>query len=78
MHTDYKPMTIDEAAAFLKISKGYLYKLTSGGKIPYHKPMGKRLFFKQEELETFIWRNRVQADYEVTDQANGLLNHDSP
>jgi excisionase family DNA binding protein len=70
-------MTIDEAATFLKISKGYLYRLTSSGKIPYHKPTGKRIFFKKEELETFIWRNRVQADYEVTDNANKLLNHDT-
>jgi excisionase family DNA binding protein len=71
-----KPLTIDEAANFLKISKGYLYRLTSGGKIPFHKPTGKRIFFKKEELESFIWRNRVYADYEITDQANTLLNND--
>ena len=59
-----KPLTIDEAAEFTGLSKFYLYKLVHQQKIPHYKPMGGRLFFKQSELESFIFRGRQGADYE--------------
>jgi len=58
--------TIDEATAFLNLSKNYVYKLVSKKKIPYYKPMGGRLFFKPSDLEDFLFRNRQSADYEAT------------
>ena len=59
-----KALSVDEAATFTGLSKNYLYKLVHQKKIPYYKPMGGRVFFKQEELENFIFRNRQSADYE--------------
>lgn len=43
----------NEAAELLGVTKSYLYKLTSKGLIPFHKPMGK-LYFKPTELEEWI------------------------
>ena len=60
-----KALSVDEAAAFTGLSKFYLYKLISRKKIPHYKPMGGRVFFKREELEAFIFRNRQGADYEA-------------
>jgi len=60
-----KAFNIDEAAAFLNLSKNYIYKLVSQKRIPYYKPMAGRLFFKPSELEDFIFRNRQNADYET-------------
>jgi len=59
-----KPFTVDEAVAFTGLSRYYIYKLIHQKKIPHYKPNGGRVFFKQEELEAFIFRNRKGADYE--------------
>ena len=59
-----KALSVDEAAAFTGLSKNYIYKLIHERKIPFFKPLGGRVFFKQEDLESFIFRNRQSADYE--------------
>jgi excisionase family DNA binding protein len=69
-----KPLGVVEAAKFTGLSPNYLYKLVHFRKIPFYKPTGGRLFFKQEDLEKFIFRGRVLADYEAIEKANGILN----
>jgi excisionase family DNA binding protein len=71
--TREKPVTIDEAAEFLNFKKSYLYKLICYGKIPCYRPGGKRVFFKQTDLENFVYRNRQSADFELKEQATQLL-----
>ena len=44
---------VKEAAEFLRISVGYLYKLTYIKAIPFYKPK-KKLYFKKSELATYI------------------------
>jgi excisionase family DNA binding protein len=61
---EQKAFSMNAAAAFTGLSKNYLYKLVSQKKIPYYKPLGGRVFFRQEDLENFIFRNRQSADYE--------------
>jgi excisionase family DNA binding protein len=68
-----KPMNVMAAAEFCGLSKTYLYKLIHLGKIPYYKPEGGRVFFKQEDLEAFVFRGRRSADYELSDKADSLL-----
>jgi excisionase family DNA binding protein len=67
-------LTTEEAVAFIGISRSYLYKLVHQNKIPHYKPFGGKLYFKQSELENFIFRNKKAADYEVSDTANEILN----
>jgi excisionase family DNA binding protein len=69
-----KPMGIIEAAEFTGLSKNYIYKLICLGKIPCYKPTGGRVFFKREELEQFIFRGRRAADFELSEQADNILN----
>ncbi|MDR0448784.1 MAG: helix-turn-helix domain-containing protein [Treponema sp.] len=64
-----KALSVDGAAAFTGLSKNYIYRLIYLKKIPHYKPMGGRVFFKQEELEKFIFRNRQGVDYEVESHA---------
>jgi excisionase family DNA binding protein len=68
-----KPLTITETAAYTGLSKAYLYKLIHLKKIPYYKPTGGKVFFKQEELDSFIFRGRVSANYKLQEQAEQLL-----
>ena len=72
--TDYsKPLTVTEAAAYTGLSKTYIYRLIHLKRIPNYKPMGGRVFFKQEELDGFIFRNKTSADYELQEEAEQLL-----
>jgi len=66
-------MNVAEAAEFTGLSKAYIYKLVHLGKIPCYKPWGGRVFFKQNELEQFIFRGRKSADYELLEGADRLL-----
>ena len=50
-------LTAEEASEFLGLKPSYLYKLTSDKKIRFFKPLGKLIYFKKEDLETFLLRN---------------------
>ena len=49
-------LSADEAAIFTGYTRKYIYKLVHLKKIPYYKPTGQRLFFKQNELEVFMFK----------------------
>ena len=68
--TTKEVLTSDEAAAYMGISKSYLYKLTMRGAVPHYKPMGKMVFFNRGELEQWLQQNRVASDVEIADAAN--------
>ena len=69
-----KPLTFNEAAQYLDISKSYLYKLTCSNKIPHYKPQGKRLYFAKSELDTWIFRNQVKTTGAIEQEADDLVN----
>ena len=62
-------LTSDEAAAYMGVSKSYLYKLTMERKIPHYKPMGKMVYFSRQELEQWLLTNKVATDEELSQQA---------
>lgn len=64
------PLTIDEAAEFLKVSKSFLYKLTSNGTIKHYKP-GRRIVFLESDLLSFIEESKVhrRSPDEIKSQA---------
>jgi len=66
-------MDAREAAAFLGVSMSHLYKLCHTRKIPYYKPQGKLSYFKREELEQWLLKNRVASDEELERQARELI-----
>jgi excisionase family DNA binding protein len=54
-----------EAAEFLGIRVSTVYKMTCGHRIPFHKPTGKRLYFKRADLEEYALTGRVCSSDEV-------------
>jgi excisionase family DNA binding protein len=74
IETVQKPLNLKEAAAFLGFKPSYIYNLVHFGRLTAYKPTGKVLFFKQEDLERFAFRNKKAADFELTGQADRLLN----
>lgn len=59
-------MTLEETSSFLKVSKSYLYKLTSGKKIPYYKPAGKLIYFLKSEIEQWVFEGKILTCQETT------------
>jgi len=47
-------LDISGAAAVLKLSPWTVYKLVERGKIPFHRPSGRKLVFFRSELEKFL------------------------
>lgn len=55
--TNKKVLSFDEACDYTGISRSYMYKLTSSGKIPHSKPGGKLIFFNRDRLEVWLLAN---------------------
>ena len=58
-------LTHSEAAKYLGLTKGYLYKLTMQKKIPYYKPFGNRCYFKREDLDKVLKGNAIESNEET-------------
>ena len=69
-----KPLSVKEAMEFTGYSRSYIYKLIHLRKIPCHKPTNGKVFFKQSELENFIFSGKQSADYEMSRAADAILN----
>lgn len=62
-------MSIEDVALYTGMKKSYIYKLTSGGLIPYYKPGGKYLFFKRAEIDQWLLSNRYRSADELNAEA---------
>jgi excisionase family DNA binding protein len=65
-----KPMTLDEAADYLYVSKSHTYQLTGKGLIAHFKPAGKKIFFKKSDLDAYLLRNRRASESELEEAAS--------
>ena len=69
-------LTMKELCTYLSISESFAYKLTSGGIIPHYKPSGKLIYFKREEIDTWLLSNRIKTQIEMEKEANEYVkNH---
>lgn len=60
---------MDEASIYTGLSKSTIYKLTSGGKIPYSQPGNKLIWFKKSDLDDFMLGNRRATTSEIQAEA---------
>ena len=65
-------LSLNEAAKFLKLSKSFLYKMTSQKIIPHYIPGGKRIYFKKSDLEDWILNSRVTP---ISEFENDTINY---
>ena len=63
-------LNIDEVAAYLQVSKGYVYKLTMQKELTVYKPNGKNIFILRDDLNRWIKRNPCFSNAEIERQAN--------
>ncbi|QGY47269.1 excisionase family DNA-binding protein [Maribellus comscasis] len=64
-----KVLTFDEACEYTGLSRSYLYKLTSSGRIPFSKPNGKIIFFEKEKLDNWLLQNSHKSDDEIEEES---------
>ncbi len=73
--TKDKILNFTEAATYLRLSKSYLYKLTSRKEIPHLKPGGKLVYFRQSDLDKWLLQrpvaSRSQIEQQVWKSKNG-------
>lgn len=62
-------LTFNEACDYTGISRSYLYKLTSSGRIPHSKPNGKMLFFEKRKLVEWLLQNKRKSQDEIEAEA---------
>lgn len=66
-------LNFNEACKYLDVSPSHLYKLTSTKQIPHFCPQGKKLYFKREELDSWLQRNRQSASDEIEQIASDYV-----
>ncbi len=60
-----KIFTVAQAAKYLGITDGALYKLTYKNEIAFYKPHGKRIYFLKSELDKWIFARRSRPKAEI-------------
>jgi len=65
-----RPLTLAEAAKYLRLSKSYLYLLTSKHQIPHYKPTGKMIFFMKSELDDWVYSKQIISSKTKTNGDN--------
>ncbi len=62
-------LTLEEAAAFVGLSKSTLYKLTSRGAIEFSKPNGKTIYIRKAYLEEWMMSSKPNNRVEIERKA---------
>src|ERR1035437_9285376 len=63
-----------EAAVYLGLSLGYLYKLTGKNKIPVYKPNDGKLYFRRMDLNRWMLSKRKVCLNGLTEASHQLPN----
>jgi excisionase family DNA binding protein len=68
-------LTPDEAAIYMSVGVGHVYKLTSGTnpEIGFSKPNGKLKYIKKSDLDVYMSMNRRYGKMEVEELAQTVL-----
>ena len=62
-------LNFNEACNYLDLSQSHLYKLTSARHIPHFCPQGKKLYFRRDELDLWLQRNRQLTNEQLEEVA---------
>lgn len=62
--------TLNEFCLYSGLSKEQVYKLTSGGKINFYRPFGKKIYFRKDDVINALLQNPVRGDESTNQIAN--------
>ncbi len=64
--------TVEQAAAFLCLTKSTVYKMTADRTIPHFK-VSRRVYFKPPDLEEWVSKHKVKTVQEIEQEAVNYL-----
>lgn len=64
-------ISLAEASEYLGLSKATLYSYTHNRVLPFYKLRGRKLYFKREDLDSFIMndKNLVKSKFQIESEA---------
>jgi excisionase family DNA binding protein len=66
------PMNVKEVSKYLNISVSAIYKRTFKNEIPHYK-YAKILYFKKEEIDEWIYANKIKTIQDIENEAYEYL-----
>lgn len=63
-------LTMEECSMLTGMTVNNLYRHTSERTIPFYKPMGGKIYFRKDEIERWLLRNRQATKDEVEREAS--------
>lgn len=69
MSSNKEVLTFEETCEYMGVSRSFLYKLTSRGRIPHSKPNGKMIFFEKKKLNLWLLQNKRKSKAEIEVEA---------
>ncbi len=73
LYSTKRVMNFEEVCKYVGISGSALYKMTSAGTVPFHKPRGKMLYFDKAEIDEWLLQNRNETVAEKEKRADELV-----
>ena len=70
MNQNLELLDLNQAAEYLKLKPSYIYSLIHQKKIPYYKPLGKRVYFSKTELNKWVIGSKIKSVGEVEEDYN--------
>jgi len=62
-------LNVDDLCLLLGTTRKNVYKMTSEKQIPFYKPQGGKIYFKKDEVEAWMLRNRSASLDEIENKA---------
>lgn len=62
-------LNLEEACVYTGLSKSWMYQLCHKRIIPFYKPGRKKSYFKRDDLDMFLQRNRQETIEELNSMA---------
>lgn len=66
-------LSFKEACSYLNLSPGWLYKLTHKNEIPFYKPNGKKIYFRKDELISWMTQKPVKSSEQIKREADKYI-----
>ena len=64
-----KYLDVDQTALYLAVKKSYIYSLINKRLLPYHKPGGKKVYFLESDLKSWIRSTRFASTNEFSERS---------
>lgn len=66
-------LTFEEVVTYTGLSRSYLYKLTSTGRVPHYKPGGKMIYFERLQIDNWLLQNPIKTAAQIEAEATSYV-----